>query len=135
MRIDKKKVGIVIDLIMRSGESKPVLFETGRSEFKEVIEKIKEIDNIESHQEVCFQNLVLRMMGIIPFDHTFFNSAVFLIASSSIYTDYISKYPNDPVAFSIMIREDVFPHELYPMKYKVWREILNHQKKSYRLKV
>ena len=48
---DVKKVGIVIDLIKKSKERVPVMFETDRNEIYEVINHIKGIKDLKVQQE------------------------------------------------------------------------------------
>jgi hypothetical protein len=120
------KVGIVIDLIRKSGQSKPIIFETDKNEFFELIEKLKFEKDIKSQQEGWFQIMVLALMEITPIDHTFFNAAVLTIASTSAFIDSHNQSPNKPIAFSIMIQEGEFGCRILHLTYKVWQEILKH---------
>ncbi len=129
------KVGIVIELVMKSGESKPVFFETDRDEFFEVIENLKCEKDIESQKEGWFQILVLALMEINPVDHTFFNAAVLSIASTSAFMDLHNQYPNKPIGFSIMIHEHQYGYQIHKMSYELWQEIFNHHNSSLNLKL
>lgn len=129
-----QKVGIIVELVKKSGDSVPVLFETDRDELYEALESIKLFQDINAEKEKLFQILALSLMEIIPIDETFFSASILSIASFDNTFSYLKKNPNNPVGFGIMIHEGQYGFTLLPMTYQVWQDLLAHYKSANGLK-
>lgn len=129
-----QKVGIIVELIKKSGDSIPVLFEIDRNELFEALESLRSIKDINTEKEKLFQRLVLSLMEIIPIDNSFFDAAVLCIASIDTSFDWFKENQNNPIAFGIMIHEGQYGFTLLPIKHQVWQDLLAHYKSANGLK-
>ena len=130
---ENQKVGVVIDLVKKSGKSVPVLFETDRNEFYEVMETLKSIENLESQKEAWFRTLVYALMEITQIGDEFFNAAVLSIASNDACIDWFNEYQNQPVGLGIMIHEGRYGYQVLQITYDVYLEILENYKSTQKL--
>lgn len=116
-------VGIVVELVKKSGDSVPFLFQTDRSEFYEVLEIVNKINDIEEQKSLWFTKIVFTLCEITPIDETFFRSVVFSIAANGVCNKSFEENPNEPVSFGVMIHEGSMGINLTRIAYNVWVEI------------
>ena len=127
-------VGIVVDLVYKSGDSVPVLFQTDRSEFLEVVESVNKIKDVEEQQKLWLAKMTFALSGIIPIDETFFRSVLFSIAASGDCIRSFEENPNSPVAFGVMIYEGSIGYNVLNMTYETWVDIFKMYKSQQNFK-
>ncbi len=124
------KVGVFIQLFLKTGEVRPVFFETEKNEFFEITEKLKFEKDIENQKEDWFKTVVFGLMEINPIDHNFFNAVVLIIATTKAFINAHKNDPNKPIGLGLLIQEGTYGFQTIGIPYETWQEIFSQYSTS-----